>query len=127
MRSMLLLGVFAFALTVWRPSLAGEVLLRGQSEGRSNHVASGAAAVEKTASGAMVVLGEDFDFDGGPDPKVGFGRDGVYDKSSQLEALRSNTGRQEYVIPSSIDPAKYNEIYIWCERYSVPLGVAKLK
>jgi hypothetical protein len=118
MRSMLLLGVFAFALTVWRPSLAGEVLLRGQFEGRSNHVASGAATV---------VLGEDFDFDGGPDPKVGFGGDGVYDKSSQLEALRSNTGRQEYVIPSSIDPAKYNEIYIWCERYSVPLGVAKLK
>lgn len=127
MRLMLSLAVFALVLAVWRPSLAGEVLLHGQFEGRSNHVASGAATVEKTASGAMVVLGEDFDFDGGPDRKVGFGRDGVYDTSSQIEALRSNTGRQEYMIPSSIDPAKYNEVYIWCERYSVPLGVAKLK
>ena len=75
----------------------------------------------------MVVLGEDFSFDGAPDPKVGFGRDGVYDESAQLHALKSKAGRQEYTVPSSIDPTRYNELYIWCQRYSVPLGVAKLK
>jgi hypothetical protein len=127
MRSMLCLTVFAIALAVARPGHAGEVVLRGQFEGRGSYAASGAATVEKSAAGVMVVLGADFSFDGAPDPKVGFGRDGVYDKSSQLEALKSNAGRQEYAVPKSIDPARYNEVYIWCERYNVPLGVAKLK
>ena len=126
MRSMLSLVVFAFTLAVAWPGVAGEVVLRGQFEGRSSHATSGTATVETSAGGAMVVLGADFSLDGAPDPKVGFGRDGVYDPSAQLEALKSNTGRQEYRVPESIDPTRYNELYIWCERYKVPLGVAKL-
>ena len=127
MRSILSLAAFAIALAVAHSSLAGDVILRGQFEGRSNHETSGVATVENSAAGAMVVLGKDFSFDGAPDPKVGFGRDGVYDKSAQLHALKSKTGRQEYTVPGSVDPTRYNELYIWCQRYSVPLGVAKLK
>ncbi|MEM9792879.1 MAG: DM13 domain-containing protein, partial [Pseudomonadota bacterium] len=37
-----------------------------------------------------------------------------------------NTGRSQYEIPSSIDVSAYNEVWIWCERFNVPLGVAKL-
>lgn len=66
-------------------------------------------------------------FDGAPDPKVGFGRDGAYDKTSQLAPLGAKKGHQTYQLPASVDPAKYNEVYIWCEQYSVPLGVAKLQ
>ncbi len=127
MRSILSLAAFAIALAVAQSSLAGDVILRGQFEGRSSHKTSGVATVENSAGGTMVVLGEDFSFDGAPDPKVGFGRDGTYDESSQLQALKSKSGRQEYTVPSSIDPTRYNELYIWCQRYSVPLGVAKLK
>ena len=127
MRSILSLAAFAIALVVAQSSLAGDVILRGQFEGRSSHETSGVATVENSAGGAMVVLGEDFNFDGAPDPKVGFGRNGVYDESAQLHALKSKAGRQEYTVPSSIDPTRYNELYIWCQRYSVPLGVAKLK
>ena len=127
MRSMRFLAGFAFVLSAAQPGLAGEIVLRGQFEGRSNHDTTGAATVEKSASGAMVVLGADFNHDGAPDPKVGFGNDGVYDPSAQLDALKTNTGRQEYTVPNSVDPTRYNELYIWCERYNVPLGVAKLK
>ena len=127
MLSILSLAAFAIALAVAQSSFAGDVLLRGQFEGRSNHATSGMATIEKSAGGAKVVLGEDFSFDGAPDPKVGFGRDGVYDESTQLDALKSKTGHQEYTVPSSVDPTRYNELYIWCQRYSVPLGVAKLK
>ena len=73
------------------------------------------------------MLGKDFSFDGAPDPKVGFGKDGVYDIKSQLAHLKANAGQQEYSIPDSVNLADYNEIYIWCEQYSVPLGVAKVK
>ena len=51
---------------------------------------------------------------------------GVHDPSAQLEALKSNTGRQEYRAPESIDPTRYNELYIWRGRDKVPLGVATL-
>ncbi len=109
------------------PSSAGEVIAKGQFEGRSRHVTTGGVMVKKDAKGAMVVLEKDFSLDGAPDPKVGFGRDGVYDSAAQLDVLKSKTGHQEYAIPASVDPSRYNEIYIWCEKFSVPLGVAKLK
>ncbi len=75
----------------------------------------------------VVVLEDDFDFDGAPDPKLGFGKDGKYDHGSQISPLGSNKGRQVYEVPASIDPEAYNQFYVWCEKYSVPLGVADLK
>jgi hypothetical protein len=79
-----------------------------------------------SADGIRVVLQPDFRFDGAPDPKLGFGGNG-YDKSSRFSALKSNGGEPAYRIPPSLDPAGYNEFWIWCQRYSVPLGVATLK
>ena len=80
----------------------------------------------KTAKGTLVVLEPDFKFDGAPDPKLGFGKDG-YLKSTQFSDLKSNRGTQTYDIPATIDPADYTELWVWCEKYSVPLGVATLQ
>ena len=80
-----------------------------------------------SAAGAQVVLQGNFNFDGAPDPKVGFGTGGTYDRASQLAPLASNTGEQVYDVPAALDLTRYDEIYIWCEKYSVPLGVAPLK
>jgi len=106
---------------------AGDAVVKGTFEGASNHVTTGGVSVVETADGLAVVLASDFSFDGAPDPKVGFGKSGKYDISSQLDKLQSNSGEQTYLIPDSVDVSKYNEIYIWCEAYSVPLGVAKVK
>ncbi|WP_432612907.1 DM13 domain-containing protein, partial [Litoreibacter halocynthiae] len=35
-------------------------------------------------------------------------------------------GASTYKIPAGIDPDDYNEVWIWCEKFNVPLGVAKL-
>lgn len=123
------LAIFALALITSnaQPSFAEEVISSGQFEGRSRHVTTGGVTIKKTAKGAIVILEKDFVLDGAPDPKVGFGNNGKYDIASQLSVLKSKTGRQEYAIPASVDPSRYNEIYIWCEKFSVPLGVAKLK
>ena len=74
----------------------------------------------------IVRFGSDFFLDGAPDPKVGFGKDGFVDGTivSKLEKLK---GAQDYVVPASIDVSKFNEVWLWCERFGVPLGVAKIQ
>ncbi len=124
---MLALAFSAMALAApVTASAQGEVLASGTFQGQSGHAASGGVSVVKTAKGILVVLESDFKFDGAPDPKLGFGKNG-YVKSTQFSKLKSNSGKQTYEIPSSIVPADYTEVWVWCERYSVPLGVATLK
>ncbi len=107
-------------------SAQDHVLAKGTFLGKSGHAASGSVSVVRSANGVRVVLGPDFKFDGAPDPKLGFGKNG-YDKSTQFSILESNNGKQNYEIPSTIDPAAYTEVWIWCEKYSVPLGVAAIE
>jgi len=57
---------------------------------------------------------------------VALGRDG-YAKESLLEPLRRNSGQQDYVLKPGLDIADYNQVWIWCEQYSVPLGHAELR
>ena len=121
----LALGAAVLAAPV-AASAQDQVLASGEFRGKSGHAASGGVSVVKTATGAVVVLAPDFKFDGAPDPKLGFGKNG-YVKSTQFSALESNSGEQTYDIPAAIDPADYTEVWVWCEQYAVPLGVATLK
>ncbi len=105
---------------------AEETIAVGDFVGRSGHAVSGGVRVVQTPSGVAVVLDENFRFDGAPDPKLGFGRNG-YDKDAKFSALRADSGQQIYDLPASIDPSSYNELWVWCESYNVPLGVAKLR
>ncbi len=125
--AMLVLAFSAAALAApVTASAQDQVLASGKFQGQSGHATSGRVSLVKTAKGTLVVLEPDFKFDGAPDPKLGFGKNG-YVKSTQFSKLRSNSGKQTYEIPSTIDPADYNEVWVWCESYSVPLGVATLK
>ncbi len=119
--------LLAAALMLPAVSHAQEVLCQGAFSGASGHKTSGDVVVLNSAAGAQVVLQGNFNFDGAPDPKVGFGTGGTYDRTSQLAPLASNTGEQAYDVPATLDLTRYDEIYIWCEKYSVPLGVAPLK
>ena len=98
----------------------------GSSSGASGHQTSGRVEVVKTADGWEVRLLDDFVFDGAPDPRIGFGASGKFAADTDFEPLRSNDGAQVYKVPAGVDPADYDEVYIWCRKYSVPLGVAKL-
>ncbi|MEM1277979.1 MAG: DM13 domain-containing protein [Pseudomonadota bacterium] len=93
--------------------------------GKSNHVTNGGASIARRAGEWVVVLEDDFFFDGAPDPHVALGSDG-YRKEASLALLRSNNGQKVYEIPANLDVADFNEIWIWCDEFSVPLGVAKL-
>ncbi len=60
-----------------------------------------------------------------PDPKIGFGNNG-YQRGTLFAKVARNSGAQEYVVPASVDLSKHNELWFWCERFNIALGVGKL-
>lgn len=107
---------------------ADEIAAKGVFTGASNHATSGGVSVVKTAnSQSVVILGSDFSLDGAPDPYVGFGKNGRYDERASLGKLANNNGKQVFKVTPNINISKYNEVYIWCRKFGVPLGVATLK
>lgn len=98
----------------------------GTFSGLSKHVTTGGVTILKTQSGYLAILESDFSLDGAPAPTLGFGNDGKFDTASEFTKLENISGAQLYQIPASINPANFNEFYVWCADFSVPLGVAKL-
>ena len=98
----------------------------GSFSGLKGHTTTGQVAVVRTVDGWEVRLEDDFTFDGAPDPRIGFGTAGKFAANTDFEPLRSKTGAQVYMVPAGVDPTAYDEVYIWCRKYSVPLGVARI-
>ncbi len=120
-------AVTAALLTAAPVAAETNVLATGTFTGASDHITTGGVSVIKTANGgAVVILDSDFSLDGAPDPRVGFGVDGAYKDASDLGELINKDGIQVYLVPSSVNVDDFNEIYIWCRKFSVPLGVASL-
>ena len=99
----------------------------GSFKGASDHVTSGSVTVTKAGGKITLKLGSNFSLDGAPDPWIGFGKNGKYKKATQFTKLKSKTGSQTYSVPASVDLGSVNEVYIWCHKFSVPLGVAKIR
>ena len=125
-------GLAAFAAVIALTFAAPQIVLAdshavasGSFRGASGHSTKGGVSIVQQDGGYVAVLESDFRLDGAPDPRLGFGKDG-YDTDTTFAVLESNSGRQEYRIPARIDPKDFNEFYVWCEKFSVPLGVAKL-
>jgi hypothetical protein len=125
-RRFVLAGIAAGASVFSFPALAGGHGRIGTFKGLSRHTTTGRAELVKKGSGGVVELMSDFTFDGAPDPKVALGKDGKYDPATLSGALKANTGASSYKLPAGINPDDYNEVYIWCEKFNVPLGVAPL-
>lgn len=121
----------AAALTAVTMMLAATVAWAGAGSGTfsglSNHETRGTVEVVETAEGWEIHLKDSFWFDGAPDPRVGFGNEGTFAPGTDFEVLRSDTGAQVYKVPAGIDPADFNNVFIWCRRFAVPLVVAVIQ
>ncbi len=95
--------------------------------GASNHATSGHVSIFRSGKTWVVSFADDFSFDGAPDPKVGFGNKGKFDAKSTLAPLKNNSGAQIYVVPGDVDVGDYLQVFLWCEKFSVPLGIADLR
>lgn len=100
----------------------------GSFRGASNHVTKGNVTVTKNADGSSTItLASNFSFDGAPDPWVGLGRNGSFVPSTNAGKLKRNSGGQSFRVPAGVDVDNFNEVYIYCVKFNVPLGVAKLR
>ena len=100
----------------------------GNFAGVSGHKTTGTVTVSKSGGKITVTLGESFSFDGAPDPYVALGKGIQPVPGGLLQILKNNTGSQTYSISAkSLDLEQVNSVVIWCKKYAVPLGVAKLE
>jgi hypothetical protein len=105
---------------------AAEALVSGTFTGRSDHVTSGQVSIVKTATGFELVLADNFFLDGAPDPVIGFGTNDKFDKATIFTKLEKTAGGQTYVLPADFVLGNNSQVFVWCEQFSVPLGVADL-
>ena len=106
-------------------AIQGRETARGSFVGASDHATTGHASVFRSNGKWYISLANDFTFDGAPDPKIAFGSNG-FRQDAILAPLQANAGASVYEVPATLDVGDYNEIWLWCEKFSVPLGIAKL-
>ena len=107
-------------------SAAKSAVSSGIFSGRSDHITTGKVTLEKTATGYQLSFAADFSLDGAPDPVVAIGNNGVYTKANKLGSLKNKTGQQIYTLPASFTQGQFSQVYVWCEKFDVPLGIADL-
>ena len=107
------------------PAFAGGHGRVGEFTGASNHVTKVRAEVFTKYGQTEIILQVDYRFVGAPVSKVALGRNGD-DATTLMGKLSKNAGMHSYIVPAGIDASQYNEVWIWCEKFNVPLGVAKL-
>lgn len=103
-----------------------QILAAGPLTPQSGHVVRGAVSLQVVDGQNALVLGDDFFFEGSPDPRLALGADGLR-RETLFASLEDNDGEQIYILPGRLDPSRYNEVWLWCEEFSVPLALAKLK
>ena len=102
-----------------------QVLRAGTFKGVSAYRAQGEIQIVTSGGVTKIILPQNFSVSGVPDPKLGFGNNG-YKAGTLFAKLNRNSGTQEYVVPANVDLSKFNEVWIWCERFSVAVAVARL-
>lgn len=112
-------------------TFAGAATRTGTLSGRRGYNVSGTVHVQTEGGTAKVHLASDYVFDptkNPPDIKIGFGSSETYAKGSKIHnKLTVKKGEATFEVPASIDTSKYDELYIYCEQFSVILAVAPLK
>lgn len=103
-----------------------QAISQGTFSGRSDHITTGKVTLEKTTTGYQLSFSSDFELDGAPDPVVAIGNGETYQAANKLGKLKNRTGEQLYTLPASFTLGQFSQVYVWCEQFSVPLGVADL-
>jgi len=101
---------------------------KGTFTGSKDHPASGSFSITGSGKDRKLELSDNFKVDKAPDIYVimamgTMARDGG---SLNLGKLQKLDGAQSYKIPESADLAGYDNVLLWCRKYSVLIGQAPL-
>ncbi|MEV6428114.1 DM13 domain-containing protein [Nocardia sp. NPDC051463] len=102
------------------------------------HSTSGTVRILRLPDGSRVLRLADLDTSDGPDLHVWLadapvleGRDGwgVFDDGEHIDlgSLKGNKGSQNYPIPADADLTTLTSVSIWCDRFNVSFGAARLQ
>ena len=101
------------------------------------HPTSGRASVYQTPDGKRDLRLTDFTTSNGPDVHIvlaqstdeNLKQDFTEGRLSTVELgqLKANQGDQNYILPDSADLTQYDSVVIYCERFHVVFGLAKLE
>lgn len=118
------------ATLVATPTLAGSKARTGSLSGRKGYTVTGDVKVKKEGGKTTVVFEDNYLFDPNknpPDIKIGFGNGESYAKGSKIhDKLTIKQGAASFDVPEGVDTDKYDELYIYCEQFTVILAVAPL-
>ena len=111
-------------------------LFTGRLEGRA-HPTSGRATIYEDSDGVRYLRLTNFTTSNGPDVHVVLARGDDSNLTTEipkgeldhveLGRLRGNQGDQNYNLPASVDLEKYNAAIIFCERFHVIFGLARME
>jgi hypothetical protein len=98
------------------------------------HPTSGTATVYRMADGSRMLRFTTFSTSNGPDVHVYMvAADDAKDNATVLRAgfidlgtLKGNMGDQNYALNPDVDLSKYRAVSVWCKRFSVNFGAARL-
>ncbi|MEU0374715.1 DM13 domain-containing protein [Streptomyces sp. NPDC006283] len=101
------------------------------------HTTTGTVKIVRLPDGSRILRLEGLDTSNGPDLRVWLtdapvkeGRAGwhVFDdgKYVSLGKLKGNKGDQNYPIPADLKLTEYTSVSIWCDRFDVSFGAARL-
>lgn len=90
------------------------------------HKVSGDAKVF-SQNGKNYLRFENFEATNGPDLYVYLSTAKNNDDYVSLGKLKGNIGDQNYELPENVDLKKYNNVLIWCQRFSVLFGSAEIE
>ena len=113
-------------LSVVPDAMSKEIVRSGTFYGQSDHVVTGKVTIEKDGDKTYVVLGPGFTLDGATAPTLGFGNGEKFDVKTEFTKLKSHSGAQRYEVPKNILVSAYDTFTVWCSKFSIPLGSAKL-
>lgn len=99
----------------------------GTFKGASGHKTSGSVTVTQRGGKMVIRLGSNFSLDGAPDPYVTLGNGSRPVKGGTAGILAKNKGSGTYSVRATAATKAAKQVVIWCRKYSVPLGVARLK
>src|SRR6202522_3935892 len=98
------------------------------------HPTSGTATIYRMADGSHVLRFTNFKTSNGPDVHVYMvAADDAKDSPSALRSgffdlgtIKGNIGDQNYTLNPEVDLSKYRAVSVWCKRFSVNFGAARL-
>ncbi|MEU9860144.1 DM13 domain-containing protein [Streptomyces sp. NPDC047971] len=101
------------------------------------HATTGTVKLIRLPDGTHTVRLEGLETSNGPDLRVwltdapvkeGVAGWRVFDdgKYVSLGKLKGNRGDQNYAVPAGVDPSGFSSVTIWCDRFDVSFGAARL-